>query len=207
MTHDSVHWQETMNGITIDCSLDIAVHPANSNTILLTFPGVDGSRDGYKNKYVTIADTAQRDRGVAVVRTSNPFITSFHWHSNFRHIMQYIDEHREEITGSTTTPRLHIMAHSAGASVAAQIAHEYENIDKLLLVNTASRLAPEAILDGIQRTNASVTVIYGDQDPSLEFSTALKDIGCNTIKMEGADHNFSGALLNAFVSLYPRYII
>ena len=49
-TSDIINWQETMNGVTIDCSLDVAVHPARSNTVLLIIPGVDGSVNGYEDK-------------------------------------------------------------------------------------------------------------------------------------------------------------
>ncbi len=46
--------------------------------MLLIVPGVDGTVDGYQEKYVTIADSIREQHGAAVVRISNPFVSSFH---------------------------------------------------------------------------------------------------------------------------------
>ena len=90
---ERLSWQESMNAVTIDCSLAIAIHPQNSDTILLTIPGVDGSVDGYEQKYVRMVEAYQSIHNVAAVRMENPFITSHHWESNIRHAFEYIAEH------------------------------------------------------------------------------------------------------------------
>lgn len=58
--YSKIEWQETMNGVTIDCSLDIAIHPADSEVVLLTVPGVDGSVDGFEDKYIKIAESISK---------------------------------------------------------------------------------------------------------------------------------------------------
>ena len=66
---DLLNWQETMNSVTVDCSLDIAIHPAESDTVLLIIPGVDGSVNGHEDKYIRIAEQVQDEHGIAAVHT------------------------------------------------------------------------------------------------------------------------------------------
>lgn len=193
--YELLTWQETKNGVTIDCSLDVAVHPAESNVIFVTIPGVDGSVDGYKNKYVDIANSVQGRHHAAVVRASNPFITSFHWESNLRNLLAYIRDNAERISG-TATPGLYIMAHSAGAAITAQIAHEYPQIKRLLLVNIASKLGMSKILVGLSSFNGEqIAIVYGEHDPSITSINDFKQLKTKTIKtvhtLPGIDHNFS----------------
>lgn len=183
-TTDSLSWQETMNSVTIDCSLDIGVHPAQSDTVLLIIPGVDGSVNGYEDKYVRIANQAQSNHEVAVVRTSNPFISSFHWESNVRRILDYVSRHTHSITGSNKQSRIKVMAHSAGASIVARIAHEYDSITDILLINPAAKLASNAIRDGLKKTNARLTIIFGSEDPSVSLSEPLQDDGHTVVVLD-----------------------
>lgn len=196
-----------MNTVTVDCSLDIAVHSAESDTVLLIIPGVDGSVNGYEDKYIRIADQAQANRGVAVVRISNPFISSFHWESNPRRILDYISKNPRKITGNKGVPRIKIMAHSAGASIVARIAHEYDNITDILLVNPAEKLGGDDIRSGLKNTNAKVTVVFGEKDPSVSFSGPLQGDGHTVVILEGVDHNFSGEHLQDFIQLPTKYLI
>lgn len=207
MQKSTLTWQETKNGITIDCSLDFAIHPADSDTILLTIPGVDGSLDGYDNKYVRMANKAQVESGVTVVRIENPFITSFHWESNPRRILEYIRSNTATITRSQNQPRIKVVAHSAGASVIAKIAHEYDTITDLLLVNPAEALDADAIRVGLEKTQANVTVMFGSNDPSVRFAEGLKRDGHRVVILDGVDHHFSGDALDDFIDLPVEYLL
>lgn len=203
---DLLEWQETMNTVTVDCSLDVAVHPAQSDTVLLIIPGVDGSVNGYEDKYIRIAEQAQDRHSVAVVRIANPFISSFHWESNPRRILDYIERNASVITGSNETPRIKVMAHSAGASIIARIAHEYDNISDILLVNPAEKLDSNAIRHGLGKANATVKIIFGEKDPSVSFAEALQGDGYQVEVVEGADHNFSGDSLPLFIGLPQEFL-
>lgn len=203
---NTLHWQETMNTVTVECSLDVAVHPAESDTVLLIIPGVDGSVHGYEDKYIRIAERMQDKYGVAVVRIGNPFISSFHWESNPRRILDYIASNISKITGSDRQPSIKVMAHSAGASIVARIAHEYDNITDLLLVNPAEKLGGDEIRSGLKKTNAKVTVVYGEKDPSVSFSEPLGDDGHTIVILDGVDHNFTDEHLQKFISLPMCYL-
>jgi len=202
--YQKLNWQEEKNGIVIDCSLDIAVHPADSNIIFLTIPGVDGSVDGYENKYVRIAEDIQNKYGAAIVRMSNPYTSSLFWESNIRQVLQFIEDNAKAITGKEDF-ELRIMAHSAGAAILAQIAWEYPLISRLLLVNPAMKLGPDKIKRGLSELNdKQITIMVGSKDPSIletkELTTA------NTVVGEGADHNFSGDAFPLFLESPSKYL-
>lgn len=208
--YSKIEWQETMNGVTIDCSLDIAIHPADSKVVLLTVPGVDGSIDGYENKYVRIADSVQEQHGTAIVRIANPFITSYHWESNIRQAVNYILVNTEEITGNKDA-EIRIMAHSAGAAVVAQIAWEYPEITRLLLINPATKLGIDKIQYGLSEFDGNmITVLFGSEDPSVGDVDEIAKLSiAKRVYMhilEGVDHNFSGESLEAFIAAPALYL-
>lgn len=209
VNYRTLTWQESKNGVTINCDLDIAVHPSNSNIILLTVPGVDGSVDGYKNKYVQIAEEVQSTHGAAIVRMSNPFVTSFHWESNLRHALKFIDENLPEITGAADI-EIRILAHSAGAAVAAQIAWEYPKVTRLLLINPATKLGIDDIKRGIGKFNGDMTILFGSKDPSHDnlehLTSAAKPEQVQAVVLEDVDHNFSGEALELFIQSPSRYL-
>ena len=199
-----------MNSVTIDCSLDIAIHPADSKVVLLTVPGVDGSVDGFEDKYVKIAESIQEKYGAAIVRMANPFITSYHWESNIRQSLNYIIENTEEITGQKDA-EIRIMAHSAGAAIVAQIAWEYPEITRILLVNPATKLGIDKIQYGLSEFGGNkITVLFGSEDPSVgdvdEIAKISEAKNVYTHILEGVDHNFSGESLEAFIAAPALYL-
>lgn len=204
---DRIAWQESMNGVTIDCSLDIAVHPAETDTILLSIPGVDGSVNGYEDKYIRMVEAFQQKRSAAGVRIANPFITSHHWESNPRHGLEYIHRHLKEIAGQTRDVKIAVAAHSAGAAIIARIAHEFPDITRLLLINPAKKLLGSGeILRGLGPLAQNTTVVFGSEDPSIDMVDELRDGGIDVQIIDGADHNFSGEYLARFIGLAAEFL-
>lgn len=197
--YKTLTWSEQKNEFKIDCSLDIFVSPAKNRTIFMTIPGVDGSIDGYKDKYKRITENVQNKNGFTFARMANPFISSLHWDSNIREMLEYLLSNKKEITGSDDI-EIHIMSHSAGAAVIAQIAWEYPEITKLLLVNTAFGLKPEKILKGIESFSGQVNFVFGSKDPSVGWTENLKE-KYNVRVIDGADHNFSDEYIETFIGL------
>jgi len=191
-------WQPSYNGVVVDASMDVRVHPLPTKCVVLILPGVDGSVDGYDGKYRKMADHALA-KGYGVVRVSNPFISSFHWEDNLRQAIAYINANSQEHFGNSEVT-ISIIGHSAGASVAAWAAWEYPNIEKLILINAASKLKSELIISGLERYEGNVHLVYGSQDPSVDFVTQLPKRFQTTI-VEGADHMFSGKHLEDFINL------
>lgn len=201
-----IEWQEEMNGVGVDCSLDIAIHPSNNGIILLTIPGVDGEVDGYENKYTRIADSVQEKYNAAVVRISNPFISSYHWESNVRQAIDYIQMNAKEICGNDNF-ELRIMAHSAGAAIIAQIAHEYPEITRILLINPALGLKPDNIRNGLASLgDRRASILIGSKDPSIDDVSVVIGNHVDVVVIEGADHHFSGDVFPIFLDSPHNYL-
>lgn len=197
-------WQEPGNDFAIDCELDIAIHPSNSNTILLIVPGVDGDIDGYKNKYLTIANNIVINHKVAVVRMANPFIGSQYWQSNVRMVLQYIEDNAKAICGNPSFI-LKIVGHSIGAYVVCQIAWEYPFIDSILLINPATGIDLQPMAKGLLNYTGTTHIVIGSDDPAIKHIDLFKDMELSSnielTVVDGADHHFSGEHLATFISL------
>ncbi|OYW42321.1 hypothetical protein B7Z28_01620 [Candidatus Saccharibacteria bacterium 32-45-3] len=204
---ERLNWRESMNGVTIDCSLVIAIHPKSSDTLLVTIPGVDGSLDGYEQKYVRMVEKYQEVYQVAAVRMENPFITSHHWESNIRHVFEYIANQAEDITEGEKLTNIKVVAHSAGAAMIAKLAHEYPIISDILLINPAQKLASASdVATGLSSLKGKGRVVFGSLDPSVSMVEELKASGVNVTIIDGADHNFSGDFLEEFINLPLKHL-
>ena len=209
MPTDKLEWKEQMNDVQIDCSIDVAIHHGRTNKILLIIPGVDGSVDGYQEKYKRIAQSANEKHGTSVVRISNPFITSYHWESNVRQILEFIRLNQRKISPDNNEPfDIRIMAHSAGASIVARIAWEYPDITNVLLINPAAKLGLDKIVYGLNNlNNQKATILFGEHDPSQQYVELLGVLPNTTAEIiEGADHNFSGDSFSIFMELADRHL-
>ena len=210
MNVTQLRWQVDLNNIALDCSVDVAIHPSNGKVVLLTIPGVDGSVDGFMNKYLLIAENINKKHGAAAVRMSNPYITSYHWEQNIRKILSYIDDNSKTISGREDI-ELRIVGHSAGAAVIAQIAWEYPFITRLLLINPATKLDLTRIKQGLVEFGAEkTTILVGSEDPSLADIESLSETkgleSLRTTVAEGADHYFSGEAFQIFLRAPGLYL-
>ena len=208
--YEKLRWLEEIGHNKFDCSLDIAVHPAKSNTIFLTIPGIDGSVDGYEDKYIRIAESVQAKHGAAVVRMANPFISSLIWESNVRQVLDYIDKRSKQISG-TDDYELRIMAHSLGAATIASIAFQYPRISRLLLINPAVGLGPMLLQAGLKKfAGESVTILVGSEDHASDgIDEIVSAANSPVVQVEianGADHHFSGAAFSTFIETAEKYL-
>jgi hypothetical protein len=204
-----LEWKEEKNGVRISCVLDIAFHASSSPVVFLIIPGMDGTVDGFQQKYVTVANDIQSRHGVSVVRIANPFITSFHWESNLRHSIEFITENAHKIS-ETQDIEIRIMAHSAGAATSAQIAWEYPCISRLLLINPATRLGLETMRQGLLNFKGKTTILLGSEDEisrdTLKLTEFLKGTSTEIVVIDGADHNFSGKHFKLFLHAPEAYL-
>lgn len=192
-------WQPSMNGVTVNAYLDVAVHQGGNKTVVLIVPGIDGTIDGYDDKYLKMAQLINDVHGYNVVRISNPFISSFHWEDNIRKALEFIRSDKEKLFVEKPD-RIYIVAHSAGASVAAWIAFEKPDVKGLVLINMAYELKPEKIEYGLNNFNGKVDLVYGSKDPSLGFGVANKS-RFHLSLVEGADHYFSNEHISSFINI------
>ena len=211
---DNVHylkllWQEQGNNFNIDCELELAVHKNKSKSIMLIVPGVDGSVDGYKDKYIQIANNAVKTNNMSVVRMSNPYIGAHYWQSNVRTAIQYIEDNAINICGYKDF-QLSIVGHSIGAFVTGQIAWEYPFIHNILLINPASIIDLQPLMNGLSDYKGKATIIIGSKDPAYkrlnEFNQFELSKKTKVKVIDGADHHFSGKYLDTFIGLTDNYL-
>lgn len=179
--------------------MNVRVHQLDSDTVVIILPGVDGSVDGYQDKYIRMAEKIVMNQQKAVVRVSNDFITSFHWEDNFRQAIDYVNNNSQKLFNKDRV-NIEVISHSAGASVAAWLAWEYPNITQLVLINTAAKLQPERILGGLGKYKNKAQLVYGSEDPSIDFIQELPST-FEVHTVQNADLYFSGDHLETFINL------
>lgn len=197
-----VKWQSSHNDISVEASMDIKVRPANSKRVVLFVPGVDGSVDGYMNKYINASDHLVNNHDVGIVRISNDFISSFHWEDNIKQALKFLEDNASKYFSSDDL-EISVVGHSAGASVTAAIAHKYPAIRQILLINAAKGLNTDQILEGLSKFDGKLVVVYGSDDPSNDFISDIKKVKPNSIThiIDGADHHFTGEYIRTFEKL------
>lgn len=121
---------------TLPRELEIAIHPAKSNTIIINYPGANGDIDGFNDKHKTLASCMQAEGLGAVLRLSNKPAKGEPWEAALRVAIEYALAHGEEICGADK-PNLFITGTSAGGGAAALIAHEYEAVKNYFLWHQA----------------------------------------------------------------------
>ena len=180
--------------------IDISVIPGNSDIVFLIIPGVDGSLDGYQDKYKTIAENINEKYQATVVRMSNPSNPMGYHYRNLFEVLDYIEKNI-----GIQNKKMHVMGHSLGAYMIGATAHLYDYIDKILLINPATGLDQNELSNLSERDKNQNIILVGDHDPSYknydEYSKYAK-----VYVIKGADHHFSGDSFTAFLNSAEEYL-
>ena len=182
-----------------EVNIEVSTIEGQSDIILLIVPGIDGSVDGYKNKYKTIAENINSRFGATVIRMSNPSnMAGLHLRNLFE-VLEFIEN-----TYDLSTKTLHIMGHSLGAYMTSIVSPIFDYIDKILLINPATLIDNDVFNDLSQRPRQSNIFLISEQDPSFKFVDKFKEVGTVYIQ-PNADHHFSANHLKPFY-LLPKNI-
>lgn len=167
---------------------------------MLIVPGIDGSVDGYKNKYKTIAENINSRFGATVIRMSNPSnMAGLHLRNLFE-VLEFIENAYD-----LSTKTLYIMGHSLGAYMTSIVSLIFDYIDKILLINPATLIDNDVFDDLSQRPRQLNIFLISEQDPSFKFVDKFKEVGTVYIQPD-ADHHFSGQSFEAFLSAPEKYL-
>ena len=182
-----------------EVNIEVSTIEGQSDIILLIVPGIDGSVDGYKNKYKTIAENINSRFGATVIRMSNPSnMAGLHLRNLFE-VLEFIEN-----TYDLSTKTLYIMGHSLGAYMTSIVSPIFDYIDKILLINPATLIDNDVFNDLSQRPRQSNIFLISEQDPSFKFVDKIKEVGTVYIQ-PNADHHFSANHLKPFY-LLPKNI-
>lgn len=180
--------------------IDLVIHEGGSDEIVLIIPGIDGSVDGYENKYLKMAEGIRRKNGATVIRMSNPHNLAGYHLRNLFEVMDYIEKNYD-----MSKSRLDMVAHSLGAYMVGTTASMYDYVDKVLLINPAIGLDIQSYENLKDRPKESNIFLIGENDPSLRYSDLFNSVGIVNIEL-GADHHFSGAAFDAFIEAPVKYL-
>lgn len=195
-----------------DERFDLVAHRLKSPNIIINYPGLNGTIDGYNRKYEKIADFLVEKNIGAVVRAGNPVQDNYE-HAvveNLRNIIDITLMQSDRIAG-TETPNLYVMGTSAGASALAYLAHEYSEIEKVLLVAPSGN-AGKDVFSNILSYEGELAVLVGEEDKVIpvEFAKRFYDMAFSAQKRQfevipGCDHQFKGETNGKILSKAPLW--
>lgn len=204
-----ISWTASVGGREYPLELDIVTHPANTNRIIVNYPGAGGHIDGYNEKYKRLATYMQDKNLGAVVRSGNRMLPSFTVDTDLRAMLDYTLENAREISGSEY-PDIFLMGASAGASAIAAAAHEYPQVKRILLLAPSGNAGDR--INNLQYFNGEVYIVIGDNDEVVgtEAGQTFYDLARNASRRElfvlpNCDHNFKGTLNGRIMSQAPFY--
>lgn len=157
--------------------IDLHIHRADSNAVLIMYPGADGDIDGYNQKYRKIANLIQSKRIATVIRLDNkycymerlPYCESMI--NKLAYVIEHILKNAERITGQEKI-ELYLAGVSAGASAIATILHEFSSVKKVLFIAPAESAGLENISRGLKRYEGEVYLTAGEKDEIKAFDIA-----------------------------------
>ena len=178
---------------------EIAVHSNVSGVVIVIYPGYRGDMNGYNNKYQKIAELLSGKGTGAVVRMSNHAIPDVEYSKSLkdslRSVINHILQRSKEICGSDS-PRLYLMGVSAGASAIAAVAHEYDKVEKILLIEPSGDAGIDDIKAGLSKYTGKVYVVVGANSHIKVggfFSSLVMSAKINKLVIiSDCDHQFRG---------------
>ena len=192
------------NGL-IKYSSDVVKFNGNNN-VLMIIVGINGSINGYMNKYFWIAKKANEIYGYTVFIFANDLMSWTNPKEFFNAIMNYI---RENMVNKAEI-KINIFGNSAGGSLAAFYSWEYPEIKNILLVNPPLNDMWELSINGLRAFTGYATLVFGQYDPNCKVAELFtqneySDIFKNIILVKGANHEFRG-MIKEFIDLPFFYL-
>lgn len=159
-----------------------------NNNILFIKTGQNGSKRGYKDKYLKIAKAINKKYGSTVICSSNPFDGDNSLDDALEVIEKYVKDN------SFNDYEIYYMGVSNGGFIGACFGDKYLKIKKMLLVNTPLMYNFYKIKQGLNNFKGQVVLIYGSLDQSTSYVKLLDQIENKNFKyviIENQDHYFS----------------
>ena len=191
---------------------EIAVHLNISGVVTVIYPGYRGDVNGYNNKYQKIAELFSGKGIGAVVRMSNHEIPDVEYSKSLkgslRSVINHILQHSKEICGCDS-PRLYLMGVSAGASAIAAVAHEYDEVEKILLIEPSGDAGIDDVKTGLSKYTGEVYIVGGANSHIKGgefFSNLVVSAKVNKLVIiPDCDHQFRGKVNGMIFSKAPLW--
>lgn len=195
--------------------IEVAIHPHLNGIIVLNYPGITGTIDGYNNKYGQLADFIQEKGIGTVVRMGNEYFDNLPYPKgmidNFKYVIEHCLTQGRQLSGSDN-PKLYLMGFSAGSSTIAAIAGDYSEIEKILLVAPSGDAGQKAIESGLAKFTGEVYITVGDRDEMVgpEAGQTFYDLATaakvrKLVIVPNCDHQFRGERNGRIMSKAPLW--
>jgi hypothetical protein len=189
-------------------SFEISIHKLVSKNIVIIYPGANGSKDGYQNKYLRMAEKLVSANVGAVIRTPNTYMIGNWWTTCLEIVINYAINNSTYICG-TEKPDLYLVGHSVGAGAIDLVSNAYDEIKKLLMTSPAPLRRNNIVQHGIEEFEGELSVFIPENDRAIPREDAMQfyNLAVNAEKrnleiVNDCDHEWSGEKnLEYFINL------
>jgi len=195
--------------------LELAIHSHQNGVIVVNYPGITGTIDGYNNKYGQLADLVQEKGIGTVVRMGNEYFEGMLYPEsmidNFKCVLDYCLKNSKDLSGKDK-PTLYLMGFSAGASTIAAVVGDYSEVEKILLIAPSGDAGRTAVEKCLSRFKGEVYIAVGADDEVVgpEAGKTFYDLAAaaKIRKLEvvpDCDHQFRGEINGRIMSKSPLW--
>jgi len=181
---------------TMPIEIPIGIHYLNNGKVMIHVPGYDERMDGYKDKYKTLAEFVQR-KGLATVLRIDCLGRLHHQLENtlpddLRAILNYSIKDSRQICGSDN-PEIYLMGFSLGTSVVSEVAYEFPQVKRVLLMGTGG--LDSKSVEGISRFSGEIYLVTGENDRHIcdartIYGAAVEASNRELVVIPNCDHHF-----------------
>lgn len=185
-------------------AIPITVHRCDNEVVIVNSHGLGDSKEGYKNRYVKIAQLLQSLKVGAVVRyqysvaPEQSFVKPIILVEFLKSVLNYILGNTRSICGSDN-PEIYLAGYSAGAAVSAAVAYEFPQVTKMLLIAPSADVGIDNLKRGLSMFKGELYITLGDNDhvASPENAMALSQWAIKArfkkvVIVPNCDHHFTG---------------
>ncbi len=207
----TLSWSEVILGELEVFTLNLDIHPFQNGVVVINYPGAEGVSEGYEQKYTKTANYIVTNKIGSVVRLPNPYIPGSSWDKNLRKAISHIIDESRAICGAPS-PTLYLMGFSAGAAAIADIAWEYPQVKKILLMEPAPHHGDARINKTLKHFKGEICIVVGTGDEALgeAAGSVFLNAASGAVRKEifvipNCDHQFRGEKNGRIMSHAPIY--
>ena len=188
-------------GSYVKIAMDIYEKQSSCISIIYSGYNEDIDDDESSQKYIYLADYIREKIG-AVIRIGNNHYQDLNYEKSLqddlRVVINYALENSQIICG-TKAPKIYLLGFSAGASAIMAVAHEFSQVQKILLVSPSYDAGEDDIFEGLANFSGEVYILSGENDdcpgPELTRQLSFSATKASTNKLvfiPNCSHYFNG---------------
>lgn len=193
---------EKENIVIGQVNINMHIHRADSDKVLIIYPGAEGTIDGYNQKYLKIANWLSSQNVATVIRLDNEYCLDFLPYVEMMILklssaIEHIVNNSERIAGRKKID-LCLAGVSAGAGAIATVFSDFPEIKKALLIAPYDSVGLDNIERGLKNYRGELYLIAGEQDQinAHELAKRFYETSCYANKrieiISNCDHQFTG---------------